>query len=131
MTKIKKLIALGGVIAGVAFLASCSADSAVIWASHVKSPDGSYQANAETIQQGGPGNAALFTRVKLSQRQGDEGIEILGLSHESAQELINGAVSMTWVGSNRLRLEYVPSSRVDFQAIKSSGVEIDTQPRSR
>ncbi len=112
-------------------LCGCESDRAVIWQAHVKSPDGHYQVNAATTQQSGPGNAALYTEVKLSQRDDDAGVDILGLSHSDVSELVGGPVSVTWVNNTTLHLEYDPVSEVDFQAVKSSGVNIELSPRSR
>lgn len=120
---------IGGLAVCTWLVSACSDDQAVIWQAHVKSPDGHYEANAETIQQSGPGNAWLSTVVKLSQGKDDEGFEILLFSHSSAQELAGGAVSMTWVDNKTLRVKYVPSSTVEFQAVRGAGVTIDLEPR--
>lgn len=110
-------------------VSGCGDDRAVIWQAHVKSPDGHYQVNAATTQQSGPGNAALYTEVKLSQRDDEAGFDILDISHEDDRELIGGPVTVTWVDNTTLRLEYNSVSRVDFQAIKSAGVEVRSLPR--
>lgn len=111
--------------------AGCGDDRAIIWQAHIKSPDGHYQVNAATIQQSGPGNAALYTEVKLSQRDDEAGFDILDLSHNDESELAGGPVTMTWVNNTTLRLEYNPVSRVDFQAVKSGIVNIQSSRRSR
>lgn len=112
-------------------LSGCDSDRAVIWEAHVRSPDGHYRANATTTQQSGPGNAALYSEVNLSQGDADEGCEILSFSHHGVYELKDGAVTMTWVGNTTLHVEYVPSATVDFQAIKCAGVTIELEPRSK
>lgn len=112
-------------------LAGCESDRAVIWQAHVRSPNGHYLASATATQQSGPGNAALYSEVKLSQGDANEGCEILSFSHHGVYELKGGAVTMTWVGNTTLHVEYVPSATVDFQAIKCAGVTIELEPRSR
>lgn len=112
-------------------LCGCESDRAVIWQAHVKSPDGHYQVNAATTQQSGPGNAALYTEVELSQRDGDAGGDILDLSHSDVSELVGGPVTVTWVNSTTLHLEYNPASDVTLQVVKAGGVNIESSPRSR
>ncbi|QWT19105.1 hypothetical protein KPL74_15290 [Bacillus sp. NP157] len=116
------------VMATCSAMVGCGDDRAVVWEAHVKAPDGHYRVNAQTIQQSGPGNAALSTRVKLSQRDDDEGDDILDLSHSQMAEVINGPVKVVWLDNTTLRLEFVPSSHVDFQAIKAAAVTIDAVP---
>lgn len=119
------------VAANLLALCGCESDRAVIWQAHVKSPDGHYQVNAATTQQSGPGNATLYTEVKLSQRDGDPGRDILGLSHSDVSELVGGPVTVTWVSNTTLHLEYDPASDLYLQVVKSSGVNIESSPRSR
>jgi putative transposase len=61
----------------------------------------------------------------------DEGIDILILSYDDVPQPVLDAVSMTWNGDKNLQLKYSPSSHLEFQAVRASGVEIDTAPRSR
>lgn len=129
--RVTKSLLSGCLIATLLTVSACSDDQAVIWQAHVKSPDGHYLANAATTQQSGPGNAALYTVVKLSQREGDEGFDILTFSHHSTQELGGGAVTMSWVDNKTLHVAYVPSSTVDFQAVRGAGVTIELVPRAR
>ncbi len=126
-----RLVVPGCLLAAALLLSACSADQAIIWEAHSRSPDGHYQANAATTQQSGPGNAALYTVVKLSQRDDDEGFDIVTLSHKSTRELTGGAVTMRWVDGKTLNVAYEPSATVDFQAIKGAGVTIELVPRSR
>jgi hypothetical protein len=129
--RVAKSLLSGSLIATLLTVSACSDDQAIIWQAHVKSPDGHYLANAATTQQSGPGNAALYTVVKLSQREGDEGFDILTFSHHSTQELGGGAVTMSWVDNKTLHVTYVPSSTVDFQAVRGAGVTIELVPRER
>jgi len=126
-----RLVLRGCLMAAALSVSACSSDQAVIWEAHVRSPDGHYQANAATTQQSGPGNAALYTVVKLSQRDDDEGFDIATLSHISTRELAGGAVTMKWVDEETLSVAYEPSATVDFQAIKGAGVTIELERRSR
>lgn len=128
--RVTKSLLSGCLIATLLIVSACSDDQAIIWQAHVKSPDGHYQANAATTQQSGPGNAALYTVVKLGQSEGDEGFDILSFSHNSTQELRGGAVTMTWVDNKTLHVAYVPSSTVDFQAVRGAGVTIELVPRA-
>lgn len=112
-------------------LVGCGEDSAVVWQAHVKSPNGHYQVNVATIQQGGPGNAALYTLVKLSQREDGDGIDIVDLSHNRMDEIAGGPVKVVWLDDANLRIEYVASSHVNFQAIKAAAVAIETLPMSK
>ena len=108
-------------------LAGCGKDWAVTWQADAGSSDGHYQAHAETIQQSGPGNAALWTEVRLTQKGRVEGSTILVLMHNNSPQDVRNAVRMTWVGDSKLRVEYTASSDVAFQAVKAAGVEIESR----
>jgi hypothetical protein len=116
---------------GTVLACSCSDERGIIWHAEAASPNGHYLARAETIQQGGPGNAWVSTEVRLMQGESDKGIEILILSYDDAPQPVPDAVSMTWDGDKTLHLKYSPSGHLDFQAVRASGVDIDTALRSR
>lgn len=116
---------------GIIAVSACSEDRGIIWQANAASPDGRYQAHAETIQQGGPGNADVSTEVRLGQGGTDKGVEIVVLSHNNVPQPVRDAVSMSWTGGTSLLVEYLPSSHVEFQAVKASGVTIEVRPRAR
>lgn len=120
-----------GVFAVVLAVSGCDSDRAVVWQANVASPDGNYRVHAETVQQSGPGNAWVSTQVTLGQGGPDRAFEILSLSHDIVPPPGIDPVSIHWTGPRTLRLEYLPSSNVDFEAIKGAGVEIESVPRPR
>lgn len=118
-------------IIGTVLACSCSDERGIIWHAEAASPSGKYLARAETIQQGGAGTASVSTEVKLTQGSSDKGIDIRILSHDDMPQPVLNAVTMVWVGDNTLQLDYLPSSHLEFKAVRASGVEIETAPRSR
>ena len=109
-------------------LSGCQSDQAVVWQTDVASPDGHYTVHAETIQQSGPGNAWISTTVELIQTGQEKGVEILNISHSMLPRPASNAVRATWIGERKLRLEWHPGSELEFQAIRSSGVDIEAFP---
>ena len=118
-------------MAGTILVCSCGDERGIIWHAEAASPSGRYLVRAETIQQGGPGTASVSTEVKLTQGLSDKGIDILILSHDGMPQPVLNAVTMVWLGDNTLQLDYLPSSHLEFKAVRASGVEIETAPRSR
>jgi len=116
---------------GVFFLlGGCESDRAVVWQADAVSPDGAYMTHAETVQQSGPGNAALWTTVELRQKWRETGVEILGLSHDLLPRSPGYAVQMKWLGPRRLRLAWAPDSEVNFRAVRAITVDIEAGPNT-
>lgn len=111
-------------------LSGCSKDSDVIWESTIQSKDGRYIAHAETIQQGGPGNATVETEVTLTQSGQKDGTRILILSHDDAPQPVKDTVQIKWIEARKLQLTYITSSHVEFQAVRAAGVDIESAPSS-
>lgn len=121
--------AVAAVLMGVLSLVSgCESDQAVVWQADAVSPDGGYTVHAETIQQSGPGNAWIWTTVKLTQKGQKTGVDILGLSHDLLPRPPGYAVQMRWLGPRRLRLAWAPGSEVNFQAVRAITVDIEAGP---
>jgi len=117
---------IAAVLMPVLFLViGCGSDRALVWQTDAVSPDGGYTVHAETVQQSGPGNAWISTRVKLTQKGQNLGVDILGLSHDRLPRPPGYAVQIRWQGPRRLRLAWTPGSEVDLQAVRAIGVDID------
>ena len=122
-------------LAMLTLLAGCR-DWAPTWSTRVTSPDSTWVASAESVQNGGPGTAADYTSVSLS-RPGKKPVEVLLFNHQYATMTLQ----MRWLTPTDLQVDYGPSSRpgdtvtVDFQAVKLGPVSIslhrlaDNSPR--
>lgn len=109
-------------------VSSCNDDHSVIWSADIASPDGAWLVHAETIQQSGPGNAAVFTEIGLGQRGQHQRTIIVGLSHSIAPRPLEPPVAMRWSTNRKLTVEYDPSSEVNFQAVKLADIEVTAEP---
>ncbi|TCV96429.1 hypothetical protein EC912_102780 [Luteibacter rhizovicinus] len=112
-------------------LTGCYSDQAVIWKADSTSQDGRWTSHAETVQQGGPGNAWVSTQVTLVQKGRDDYQLIASFSHIKAAYPVLEAVTMTWINPQHLDIAYRPDSEVDFQAVKLASVTITLHPRDR
>jgi len=117
-------------MAVLSLISGCESDRAVVWRADAVSPDGGYTAHAETVQQSGPGNAWISTRVKLTQKGQEVGVEILGLSHKVLPRTPEHAVQMRWLGPRRLWLAWAPDSEVDFLAVRAIAVDVEAAKSS-
>jgi hypothetical protein len=103
-------------------LAGCGDDSAVRWTTKEKSPDGLWVAIANVRQYSGPGQAALYTEVSLA-RIGQEKdlMQVISLNVGSVRE---PHVDLRWLTNRHLEVTYYGNPGIDFQAIRSSGLDI-------
>lgn len=114
----------------LALLSACN-DSAIIWATEVKSPDGHLIASAHTEQFGGLGTAAVFTSVFLKQSSSSKKpVEVLTLSNSSAYPVGITSVIMSWQSPSQLQVAYKGDATIEFQAIKCLGVEVSVHHES-
>jgi hypothetical protein len=121
-----------------------SRDDLIVWQTELRSPDGDWLASADTIQNGGFGNAEIHTTVFLRGRNAKIPpqevfvIECDGpIPHPYKLDNVankGGCVglTMTWLAPNRLHLSYEPKhgSEVILQVVKLSNVEITVEPRT-
>jgi hypothetical protein len=114
-------------------------ESLTIWKTEVRSPDGSWIASAETIQNGGFGSAAIQTTVYLKQATvSGPPMEVLDFWCDGPAPrpyvLDNTAnaggtihLAMNWVTPSHLDVTYDGNARLDFQAIKMDGIDISVR----
>jgi hypothetical protein len=105
-------------------------DSETTLAAEARSPYGPWVATAFTTEQGGPGNAGLYTEVYLKRtdlRQAPT--EILGFSvGEGASQ--DGALNLTmkWQSPSRLEVTYNGrAATLYLQVVKCAGIDIFTR----
>ena len=117
-------------------------DDLVVWKAQTQSPDGLWLAKADTVQNGGFGNAEIHTNVVLESkntkaaRQQVLVVECDGpMPHPYT--LDNNAnkggcigLTMTWPTSKQLHLRYEtrPGTNVVFQAVRFGDVDITVEP---
>jgi hypothetical protein len=103
-------------------MAGCGDDSAVIWTAKEKSPDGLWLAIANVRQYSGPGQAGLYTEVNLA-RVGEEKnpMQVISLNVGSVRE---PHVDLHWLTNRHLEVTYYGNPGIDFQAVRSSGLDI-------
>lgn len=111
-------------------------DSAIVWSSHVVSPDGAWIATAQTRQYSGPGTAGIETTVYLA-RAGDPAsepntrIEVLSYPQERLSLRPENDLKVRWVNSSHLEISYKGPREIDFEAIKCAGIEIGVSEMPR
>ena len=103
-------------------MAGCGDDSAVIWTIKEKSPDGLWLAIANVRQFSGPGQAGLYTEVNLA-RVGEEKdpMQVILLNTGAVSE---PHVDLHWLANRHLEVVYYGNPGIDFQAIRSAGLDI-------
>jgi hypothetical protein len=120
-------------------------DDAVVWKEQTKSPDGLWLATADTIQNGGPGNAEIHTTVFLQHESTKDAPQEIFVAEcdgpmPHPYALDNNAnkggcigLSMAWVTPKHLRLTYETrqGTHVLFQVAKLSDVEITIESVGR
>lgn len=109
-------------------VSGCQSDRAVVWQKDVVSPDGQYTVHAETVQQSGPGNAAVWTTVELRQTWRESGVMVLDLVPIQLPPPGQDAVRINWRDARHLKLSWAPGSKVTFQAVKAIEVQIEAGP---
>jgi hypothetical protein len=130
-------------VSAVLFCGCESRDDLVVWKAALSSPDGDRIATADTVQNGGPGNAEIHTTVFLQARNSKAppqevfGIECEGpIPHPYTLDNVanNGGcvgLTMVWSSPNKLHLSYeaTPGNQVGLQVVKLSNVEITVESR--
>jgi len=119
----------------------CKSD-ATIWATEVRSPDGSWIASARTVQSGGFGSASMDTAVYLKQA-GVSGppTEVLAFSCKgpAARPYVHddranagGTIdlAMKWLTPSHLEVTYDKHPDLYFQAVRMDGIEISVRDLS-
>jgi hypothetical protein len=99
-------------------------DVETIWSTESRSPDGQWVASAQTEQYGGPGTAGIETSVFLQSVKGPQDkIRILELS----QGATSVDLTLRWLSSTHLEVTYRRPATINFQAIKSGGIDISVR----
>ena len=120
-------------------LGCTSKDSLTVWKDSIPSPDGSYVATVDTIQNGGFGSASIETNVYLAQAgRPVQTTIIIGLSCDGPiprpyvlDNVANkgGSVNLTvkWATPTHLLVTYRGHAEIGFQAVKFGKIEITLQ----
>lgn len=109
--------------AALLVFASCDKNPVVIASSDVRSPDGEWLATALTDQYSGPGNAGLYEIVSLHRTAGlKDTTQVLLLDVGGKAPPI--AIKMVWLTNSHLEIEYQEPAKVEFQVVRSAGVDI-------
>lgn len=125
-------------------LGCTSRDDLVVWKAELASPDGAWLATADTVQNGGPGNAEIHTTVFLQgrdkqvPRQEVFVIECQGpIPHPYTLDNVANAggcvgLTMVWSAPNQLHLSYEekPGNDVGLHVAKLANVEITAGSRN-
>jgi uncharacterized lipoprotein YajG len=104
------------------FLITGCKDQSTIANTTKLSPDGAMVATARTEGYGGPGTAAVITTVTLGGQNGRGSAEILSIEQNDSRP---DHVALNWTSDRTLRMS-VRDAQIDFQAVKSGGVTIET-----
>ncbi len=117
------------IIVGVCVLLSaCRDNPTMTWSSEARSPDGRWIASARTDQYSGPGNAGLYTTVELRRTSGQKSpMEILLLDQQEVGPI---TLKMNWLTSSHLEVAYTEHATLDFQVVKSAGIDISVRDLS-
>lgn len=125
------------VIIGCTLSAACvNKDDLIVWKSELRSPNRTWVAIAETIQNGGFGSGDIYTAVYLQAAESKRpAIEVLGFDCQGpvphAYVLDNVAnrggtidLAMQWVTPSHLLVTYKGRPNIRFQAVRLDGIEI-------
>ena len=105
-------------------------DIRTVWSAEVRSPDGYWVASAQTIQHSGPGTAGLESSVFLK-RDSSPRLLILGFLHRGDYQGNGINLTMHWASPSHLEVTYDGrAASLEFQAVKSNGVEISVRDLS-
>jgi hypothetical protein len=105
-------------------------DSKTTLAAEARSPYGPWVATAFMTEQGGPGNAGLYTEVYLKRtdlRQAPTEILSFSVGEQASQD---GALNLTmkWESPSRLEVTYNGrAATLYFQVVKCAGIDILTR----
>ena len=118
------------IIVGVCILLStCRANPTTNGSAEARSPDGRWIASARTDQYSGPGNAGLYTAVELRRTSSQNSpTQILLLDQQEMGEI---TLKMSWLTPSHLEVAYTKHPRIDFQVVKSGGIDISVKDLSR
>lgn len=105
----------------ICLIAGCQ-DKSLIATSTKLSPDGAMVATAQTEGYGGPGTAAVITTVSLGNKNGGRPADVLSIEQNDSR---SDHIRLDWTNDRTLRIA-VSDAQVDFQAVKSGGVTIET-----
>jgi hypothetical protein len=116
-------------------LVGCEGPPPTVWKTEVRSPDGLWIASADTVQNGGFGNAHIDTVVYLKwTRDSQEPQEILAFSCNGPVPrpyLLDSAnaggtidLKLNWVTPKHLVVTYDNHPDLYFQVVKTGGIEI-------
>jgi hypothetical protein len=113
-----------------------------VWEAQVPSPDGTWIASADTVENGGFGSGGISTSVYLA-RAGSRGspIEVLTFSCNGPMprpyvldNVTNkgGSIGLTmkWITPSHLHVAYGDHPELAFQAVKLAGIDITLENRS-
>lgn len=104
------------------FLTAGCQDKSLIASSTKISPDGVILATVQTEGYGGPGTAAVITTVSLGNKNGGRPADVLSIEQNDSR---SDHIGLDWTKDRTLRIA-VRDAQVDFQAVKSGGVTIET-----
>ena len=124
---------IGFIIISVCALASGCRNSNVIWSGESRSPDGYWLATAREERGGGFGNAYDSASVYLKQiKSSRPPVEILEFSVGSlASQSGRLNLTMKWESPSHLDVTYNGhAATLDFQVVKSAGIDISVQDLS-
>ena len=105
----------------ICLTAGCQ-DKSLIATSTKLSPDGAMVATAQTEGYGGPGTAAVITTVSLGNKNGGRPADVLSIEQNDSR---SDHIRLDWTNDRTLRIA-VSDAQVDFRAVKSGGVTIET-----
>jgi hypothetical protein len=123
-------------------IACVKKEDLIIWKSELKSPDGTWVASADTVQNGGFGSAHIDTSVYLKQAVSKQSpIEVLGFGcdgpvpHPYVLDNVanrGGTINLTmkWMTPSHLHVTYEGHPDIKFQAVRVAGIEITLENRS-
>lgn len=111
-----------------AFTSGCRASPT--WSAEARSPDGKLVATAKTYTQSGFGTGWVQTTVYLNWTTGSQPPMLILAFSEGPSSSGGMDVGMKWLGPTHLELTYRGQRPLDFQAVRSNGVNISVRDPS-
>jgi len=107
-------------------------DVRTVWSAEARSPDGNSLASASMVAHYGPGTAGAESSVYLKNiHDSSAPLLILGFFHHEKNLSSTINLTMKWASPSHLEVTYDGrAASLDFQAIKSNGVEISVRDLS-